>query len=200
MCFSFLTLTLAASRAYFIQRGSKEADPSPNPHMILQVLLWMFILLITSVLSWSIVLMLKEHVWVVLVISIGVTWFTLKCKCTRKSQVEEIGLAVQNTSMDEAVTNTQKKRKIDQTRNQISKDKTGGYFVEFADNLAQLLSEPVSTEQTRFFTIKAALTSIWISCIIGTDKKMLVKSAISSITIRSTALCIVLALYALHFP
>ena len=37
MLFSLFTLTINASRAFFIQRGKEEADPAPSPHMILKV-------------------------------------------------------------------------------------------------------------------------------------------------------------------
>ena len=37
MMFSLFTLTVNASRAFFIQRGKDEADPAPSPHMILKV-------------------------------------------------------------------------------------------------------------------------------------------------------------------
>ena len=37
MIVSLFTLTVNASRAFFIQRGKDEADPAPSPHMILKV-------------------------------------------------------------------------------------------------------------------------------------------------------------------
>ena len=43
MIFSLFTLTVNASRAFFIQRGKDEADPAPNPHMILKVFPFMLI-------------------------------------------------------------------------------------------------------------------------------------------------------------
>ena len=41
--FSLVSLTLASSRAFFIQREQKEADPSPSLHMILKVFPYMLI-------------------------------------------------------------------------------------------------------------------------------------------------------------
>ena len=41
MIFSLFTLTINASRAFFIQRGKDEADPAPSPHMILKVFPYM---------------------------------------------------------------------------------------------------------------------------------------------------------------
>ena len=41
MIFSLFTLTVNASRAFFIQRGKDEADPAPSPHMILKVFPYM---------------------------------------------------------------------------------------------------------------------------------------------------------------
>ena len=41
MTFSLFTLTVNASRAFFIQRGKDEADPAPSPHMILKVFPYM---------------------------------------------------------------------------------------------------------------------------------------------------------------
>ena len=41
MLFSLFTLTINASRAFFIQRGKDEADPDPNIHMILKVFPYM---------------------------------------------------------------------------------------------------------------------------------------------------------------
>ena len=43
MIFSLFTLTVNASRAFFIQRGKDEADPAPSPHMILKVFPYMLI-------------------------------------------------------------------------------------------------------------------------------------------------------------
>ena len=43
MLFSLFTLTVNASRAFFIQRGKDEADPAPNPHMILKVFPYMLL-------------------------------------------------------------------------------------------------------------------------------------------------------------
>ena len=43
MLFSLFTLTVNASRAFFIQRGRDEADPAPNPHMILKVFPYMLL-------------------------------------------------------------------------------------------------------------------------------------------------------------
>ena len=37
MFFSLITLSINASRAFYIQRGKEEADPAPSPHMILKV-------------------------------------------------------------------------------------------------------------------------------------------------------------------
>ena len=37
MLFSLFTLTVNASRAFFIQRGTDKANPAPNLHMILKV-------------------------------------------------------------------------------------------------------------------------------------------------------------------
>ena len=41
MIFSLFTLTVNASRAFFIQRGKNQADPAPSPHMILKVFPYM---------------------------------------------------------------------------------------------------------------------------------------------------------------
>ena len=43
MLFSLLTLTVNASRAFFIQREKDEADPAPNVHMILKVFPYMLL-------------------------------------------------------------------------------------------------------------------------------------------------------------
>ena len=43
MLFSLFTLTVNASRAFFIQRGKDEADPAPNLHMILKVFPYMML-------------------------------------------------------------------------------------------------------------------------------------------------------------
>ena len=43
MLFSLFTLTINASRAFFIQRGKDEADPAPNLHMILKVFPYMLL-------------------------------------------------------------------------------------------------------------------------------------------------------------
>ena len=43
MILSLFTLTVNASRAFFIQRGKDEADPAPSPHMILKVFPYMLI-------------------------------------------------------------------------------------------------------------------------------------------------------------
>ena len=43
MLFSLFTLSINASRAFYIQRGKEEADPAPSPHMILKVFPFMLI-------------------------------------------------------------------------------------------------------------------------------------------------------------
>ena len=43
MLFSLFTLTVNASRAFFIQRAKDEADPAPNLHMILKVFPYMLL-------------------------------------------------------------------------------------------------------------------------------------------------------------
>ena len=48
MLFSLFTLTVNASRAFFIQRGKDEADPAPNPHMILKVFPYMLMQVLES--------------------------------------------------------------------------------------------------------------------------------------------------------
>ena len=43
MLFSLFTLSINASRAFYIQRGKEEADPAPSLHMILKVFPFMLI-------------------------------------------------------------------------------------------------------------------------------------------------------------
>ena len=43
MFFSLFTLSINASRAFYIQRGKEEADPAPSLHMILKVFPFMLI-------------------------------------------------------------------------------------------------------------------------------------------------------------
>ena len=49
MASSLLTLTLAASRGFFVQRPKKFADPEPSPQMILLVFLPMLTLIVSAV-------------------------------------------------------------------------------------------------------------------------------------------------------
>ena len=86
--FSLVSLTLASSRAFFIQRGQEEADPSPSLHMILKVFPYMLIQVtgtgeeaqyrqisqvMANVVCWSVISMLKEYLFIVLGLSFVAT-------------------------------------------------------------------------------------------------------------------------------
>jgi len=55
MAVSFFTLTLAACKAYYVQRDFDQADPEPSLHMVLRVFPYMSVVIINSTLQWTII-------------------------------------------------------------------------------------------------------------------------------------------------
>merc|ERR1719319_814187 len=55
MLVSFFTLTLAACKAYYVQRDFEQADPDPSLPMVLRVFPYMAMVIINSTLQWTII-------------------------------------------------------------------------------------------------------------------------------------------------
>eukprot|EP00090_Calanus_glacialis_P039897 TRINITY_DN69484_c0_g1_i1.p1 TRINITY_DN69484_c0_g1~~TRINITY_DN69484_c0_g1_i1.p1 ORF type:complete len:291 (-),score=44.13 TRINITY_DN69484_c0_g1_i1:28-900(-) len=51
---SFVSLTLASCRAFFVQRDPARADPEPTLHMMLRVIPSMLLVLVHNILSWTV--------------------------------------------------------------------------------------------------------------------------------------------------
>ena len=77
MLSSLLTLSLAASRGFFVQRGKKYADPEPSLHMIFWVFLPMLVLVVSAVISWSTMGLVKEYIGLVILVCVAATWLAL---------------------------------------------------------------------------------------------------------------------------
>ena len=88
MCSSLLTLTLAASRGFFVQRPKKFADPEPSLQMIFWVFLPMLVLVVSAVVNWSVVGLVKQYIAPILGCCIAVTWLALWIagKCGRSTE------------------------------------------------------------------------------------------------------------------
>ena len=78
MMSSLITLSLAASRGFFVQRGKKYADPEPSPQMIFWVFLPMLVLVVSALISWSTIGgLVKEYTVLVILVCVAATWLLL---------------------------------------------------------------------------------------------------------------------------
>ena len=111
MCSSLLTLTLAASRGFFVQRPRKFADPEPSPQMIFWVFLPMLVLVLSSVINWSVVGLVKEYIALIITCCVTATWFGLWLaeKWGRpeetKNEQEEVEMKGENKKMATPIPN-----------------------------------------------------------------------------------------------
>ena len=77
MCSSIVMLSLTSARAFYIQRDVVHSEPSPSPHMLLQVIPWKFFQVVSSVFQWSYVANLKQFIFAVFALSGIFTWICL---------------------------------------------------------------------------------------------------------------------------
>ena len=70
-------LSLTSARAFYIQRDVVHSEPSPSPHMLLQVIPWKFCQVVSSVFQWSYVANLKQFIFAVFALSGIFTWICL---------------------------------------------------------------------------------------------------------------------------
>ena len=77
MCSSIVMLSLTSARAFYIQRDVVHSEPSPSPHMLLQVIPWKFCQVVSSVFQWSYVANLKQFIFAVFALSGIFTWICL---------------------------------------------------------------------------------------------------------------------------
>jgi len=326
MTFSLLTLTVNACRAFYIQRGRAEADPAPNPHMIWKVFPYMLTQVITNVVCWSVIALLKEYVFLTVAVSVLAVFGALtvyqRCCVPRenkdveanpvddikperlkeaptkkvKAGTEEddtpqeklhliIGEERNETEVDRSPKNTKseanqievsekekyvepEKRTSAKTpeakqpqgeakdaaenaqaiQNQIEDDDDlpstatiwttlSGFFgclwsfwvciflpcvtvffcccsefwesflkrfkpgfFDFTDGLVMMMKEPVSKEDNRFFTAKAATTSVFVPCVIATGGNTFKLSAVIAWLVRTIALLVVGVLVLVQLP
>ena len=73
-------------------------------------------------------------------------------------------------------------------------------FFDFTDGLVFMMKEPVAEEDNRYFVAKAATTSLFVPCVVGTGGKTFKLSALVSWLVRTLALVLVGLLYLFHFP
>ena len=87
---SLFTITLAASRGFYVQRPKKYADPEPSLQMIFWVFLPMLILVVSAVVNWSVVGLVKEYIVLIFSLCVAITWFALWVakKCGRRMKIE----------------------------------------------------------------------------------------------------------------
>ena len=77
MCSSIVMLSLTSARSFYIQRDVVHSEPSPSPHMLLQVIPWKFFQVVSSVFQWSYVANLKQFIFAVFALSGIFTWICL---------------------------------------------------------------------------------------------------------------------------
>ena len=63
-----------------------------------------------------------------------------------------------------------------------------------------MMKEPIAEEDDRYFVAKAATTSLFVPCVIGTGGNTFKLSAIVSWLVRTLAIVLVGLLYLFHFP
>ena len=73
-------------------------------------------------------------------------------------------------------------------------------FSDFTDGLVFMLKEPIAKEDDRYFLAKAATTSLFVPCVIGTGGKTFKLSAAVSWLVRTLAIVLVGLLYLFNFP
>ena len=76
-------------------------------------------------------------------------------------------------------------------------------LVQFADSLVSLAISPVDREEERFFPIKAALTSMWVPCVVGDKEKnrrVFLISGIISLVVKALAITLSLILAYTGYP
>ena len=108
MVSSLLTLALAASRGFFVQRGKKYADPEPSPQLIFWVFLPMFVLVVSAVLSWSTIGgLVKEYIGLVILVCVAATWLSLWLAEKRggavaeEAETIELGIVAETTNTED---------------------------------------------------------------------------------------------------
>ena len=115
---SLFTITLAASRGFYVQRPKKYADPEPSLQMIFWVFLPMLILVVSAVVNWSVVGLVKEYIVLIFSLCVAVTWFALWVakKCGRRMKIERKEEEIEMTE-----TETKKNEEIAEEPAQVEK-------------------------------------------------------------------------------
>ena len=73
-------------------------------------------------------------------------------------------------------------------------------FSDFSDGLGFMMKERVAEEDNRYFLAKAATTSLFVPCVIGTKGNTFKLSATVSLLVRTLEIVLVGLLYLFHFP
>jgi len=73
-------------------------------------------------------------------------------------------------------------------------------FFAFTDGLVMMMKEPVSEEDNRFFTAKAATTSVFVPCVVATRGNTFKLSAVIAWLVRTIALLVVGVLVLVQLP
>merc|ERR1711962_917186 len=73
-------------------------------------------------------------------------------------------------------------------------------FFDFTDGLVTMMKEPVSEEDNRFFTAKAATTSVFVPCVVATGGNTFKLSAAVAWLVRTIALLVVGVLVLVQLP
>ena len=89
MASSVFTLTLAASRGFYMQRTWEQSDPEPSLQAVFWVFLAMLILVVTAISSWTVVGIVKEFMLLVLFIGATLTWALLWLAEKRRHRIRE---------------------------------------------------------------------------------------------------------------
>merc|ERR1719319_476711 len=178
MAVSFFTLTLAACKAFYVQRDFDQADPDPSLPMVLRVFPYMAVVIINSTLQWTIITGLsKGFVFLAIPLVFCSTFIYLKRKeigipDEREEEVPQIKIDPGNVT------------KEDDKHQEEKNDKT--YFIDLLVSMAE-----VPELDENYFSLKAAMTSLWVPCVVGKkDQQTFNKSAYSSLIFKTLILII----------
>jgi len=184
MLISFFSLSLAATRTFFIQRDPRNADPDPSPHMVIRVLPLMMIVLSYNILSWTFILGILKA-WTILALI-----FIFLCNLTAHKVIDKL--------LDLKKTRAATKGNPTEPRARLSNNKTLNSHdnEEIREVKVMLSQEKITTleqaEKTHsigieqyYFSLQASILALWVPAIVGKRKYTFLVMAISSFVSRS---------------
>ena len=157
---SFINLSLAACRAFFMLRDPRHSDPDPSLHMLLSVLPWILLSLSFSIINWTLVFgVLKAYggffIVVMFVSNYAALWKILKDPSKIKNK-ENFNLDEENEEKSPAIQNN-----------------------TFLSNN--------QCEKKSFYKLQTAVAALWVPCMVGKTYHLFIAVSISSLLCRSVA-------------